>query len=138
MQLRPHQSELEARNTEVAIISFGTPALAQKWIEETQTSFQFFIDPEKKAYQAYGLESSLIRSWRPRTWLAYARLMTQGWRWRGIQGDSGQLGGDFIVDRQGIIRLAHRSQDPTDRPALSTILKTLDEINSAQSETLVE
>ncbi|MGB3700022.1 MAG: hypothetical protein WA997_02030, partial [Anaerolineales bacterium] len=61
-----------------------------------------------------------------------------GWRWRGIQGDSGQLGGDFIVDRQGIIRLAHLSQDPTDRPALSTILKTLDEINSAQSETLVE
>ena len=56
--------------------------------------------------------------------------MAQGWKWRGIQGDSGQLGGDFIVDQQGMIRMAYRSHDPTDRPTLEVILQALDEIET--------
>ncbi|MEW5941391.1 MAG: AhpC/TSA family protein, partial [Chloroflexota bacterium] len=44
---------------------------------------------------------------------------------RGIQGDSGQLGGDVIVDSAGRIRFIHRSHDPTDRPDVSTLLAAL-------------
>jgi peroxiredoxin len=127
-QLRSHEIDLEARDTRVTIISFGTPALAQKWIEETQTAFQFLVDPERVVYHAFGLESSLVRSWNLRTWFTYTKLMFQGRRWRGIQGDSSQLGGDFILDQQGIIRMAYRSHDPTDRPTLKAILQALDEI----------
>jgi alkyl hydroperoxide reductase subunit AhpC len=54
--------------------------------------------------------------------------MFQGWKWRGIQGDSRQLGGDFIVDQQGIIRMAYRSHDPTERPKIEEIIQVLDEI----------
>lgn len=129
-QLRQFQAELEARNTHVAIISFGSITLAQKWMEETKASFQFLLDPERKAYQAFGLDHSLSRSWSPKVWIEYARLMAQGRKWRGIQGDSGQLGGDFIVDRSGIIRMAYRSHDPADRPAVSDILEKLEDINS--------
>jgi hypothetical protein len=129
-QLLSFKSEIEARNTSVTIISFGTPSLAQQWIEETRSSFQFLIDPKKKAYQAFGLESSLFRSWSPKIWVAYARLLTQGRKWRGIQGDSGQLGGDFIVDQNGIIRMAYRSRDPADRPGVDEILNILDAITS--------
>jgi len=126
VQLLPFKTELEACNTRVTIISFGTPSLAQMWIEETQSSFHFLIDRDKKAYQAYGLESSLIRSWRPKIWFAYTKLLAQGWKWRGIQGDSAQLGGDFIVDQQGIIRMAYRSHDPSDRPKIDDIFQVLD------------
>jgi peroxiredoxin len=129
-QLRQVQAELEALNTRVVIISFGSITLAQKWMEETKATFQFLIDPERKAYQAFGLEYSLGRSWSPKIWFEYARLMAQGRKWRGIQGDSGQLGGDFIVDRSGIIRMAYRSHDPADRPAVSDILEKLKDINS--------
>ena len=129
-QLRQYQAELEAHNTRVAIISFGSITLAQKWMEETKASFQFLLDPERKAYQAFGLEYSLGRSWSPKIWFEYARLMAQGRKWRGIQGDSGQLGGDFIVDRSGIIRMAYGSHDPADRPSVSDILEKLKDINS--------
>ena len=129
-QLRQFQAELEAHNTRVAIISFGSTTLAQKWIEETKATFQFLIDPEMKSYQAFGLEYSLRRSWSPKILFEYARLMAQGRKWRGIQGDSGQLGGDFIVDRSGIIRMAYRSHDPADRPSMSDILETLKGISS--------
>lgn len=133
-QLRPFKSELEARNTQVSLISFGSTALAQKWIEETKATFQFLIDPDRKAYKAFGLESSLLRSWRPKIWFEYARLIAQGRKWRGIQGDSGQLGGDFIVDRDGIIQMAYRSLDPADRPTVRFILDRLEEINSYHSD----
>jgi hypothetical protein len=127
--LRTFAAELEARNTQVALISFGTTELAKQWIVETNAAFQFLIDPQRKTYQAYGLDYSLARSWSPKVWMEYARLMIRGRRWRGIQGDSGQLGGDFVVDREGILQLTYRSQDPTDRPEVSYLLERLDEIN---------
>jgi peroxiredoxin len=103
--------------------------MAQAWIEETQTDFQFLLDPERRAYRAYRLQRSLLRSWRPKIWFEYARLMIRGRKWRGIQGDSGQLGGDFIIDQSGIIRMAYRSIDPADRPRINEILKLPDDIN---------
>jgi peroxiredoxin len=131
-QLRLSKLEFEARHTRVTLISFGTNQLAQAWITETQTDFQFLIDHEKKAYRAYGLERSILRSWRPKIWFEYAKLFAQGRKWRGIQGDSGQLGGDFVIDQSGIIRMAYRSFDPADRPAVSDILGVLDKINRDQ------
>ena len=130
MQLLPFSAEIEARNTRVTVISFGTPALAHNWIRETGSSFQFLIDRDQKAYQDYGLESSLVHAWSPKVWIAYARLMLQGWKWRGIQGDSRQLGGDFIIDNLGILRMAFRSHDPTDRPKPEEIMRVLDEIQA--------
>jgi peroxiredoxin len=128
VQLLSHKTELEALNARVTILSFSSPALAQKWIAETRSSFHFLIDSEMKTYQAYGLESSLMRAWSPKIWFAYAKLMAQGRKWRGIQGVSSQMGGDFIVDQQGVIRLAHRSHDPTDRLKVVEIFQVLDEI----------
>lgn len=133
-QLHQYKNEIEARKTRVALISFGNIALAQAWIEETQASFQFLLDSERKAYQAFSLDHSMGRSWSPKVWLEYARLMAKGRRWRGIQGDSGQLGGDFIVDKEGTLRMAYRSQDPTDRPAINYLLKTLEHINGYHKE----
>lgn len=58
-------------------------------------------------------------------WWRYAQLMLRGYKWRGIQGDSGQLGGDFIVDTRGVILLAYRSHDPAERPPVSQLLAVL-------------
>jgi hypothetical protein len=35
------------------------------------------------------------------------------------------LGGDFIIDANGIIRLSHPSRDPIDRPPVSQLLAVL-------------
>lgn len=109
----------------VVLISFGAQGLAAGWIAETGVPFDLWLDPDRSAYRAYGLERSLRRSWAPRVWWAYARLMASGHTWRGIQGDSGQLGGDFIVGPDGLIRYAHRSKDPTDRPGVEEMVQLL-------------
>ena len=125
-QLRSYVAELEALLTRVVLISFGSTLGAKTWLEETKAPFLILLDPQRIAYRAYGLERSLLRSWEPKVWWHYARLILAGQRWRGIQGDSSQLGGDFIVDQNGIIRLAYSSHDPTDRPTISQLMAVLE------------
>ena len=124
-QLCQYQDELSELNTRVLIITFGTLPAAQAWLEETCSPFQLLLDSERAVYNAYELERSLLRSWNLRTIWRYVQLLTSGRRWRGIQGDSAQLGGDFGIDAEGILRLAYRSRDPTDRPPASDLLNLL-------------
>lgn len=124
-QLCQYSAQLQTLKTQVVVISFGSTFGAQAWLEETEARFTLLLDPSRAAYAAYGLEYSLTRSWSAKVWLAYARLMLSGRKWRGIQGDSGQLGGDFIVDSSGVVRFAYRSLDPTDRPSISQLLAAL-------------
>jgi hypothetical protein len=37
-------------------------------------------------------------------------------------------GGDFIVDKNGVLRLVHPSHDPTDRPSADELLTMLKSI----------
>lgn len=124
-QLCQHLPEFEALNARIVVISFSHPNQAHIWLNETSTPFTLLLDPERKAYRAFGLEYSLLRSWAPKVWLRYAQLILRGSKWRGIQDDSGQLGGDVIVDSKGYIRLIRRSHDPTDRPDVQMLLTAL-------------
>lgn len=124
-QLCRHQKDLEELNVEVLIVSFGTLPAVQAWLEETCSPFRMLLDPERWVYQTYELERSLWRSWNLRTIWRYARLLTSGRRWRGIQGDSAQLGADFVVGPDGSVILAHYSHDPTDRPDVNDLLAHL-------------
>ncbi len=125
-QVVSHKSEFESLETNVVTISFGSPHWAQVWLQETQSPFPLLLDPERKAYRAYGLERSLMRSWGRQTISYYARALWNGDPWRGIRGDSGQLGGDFIIDSKGVVRLAYPSRNPTDRPPVEELLSVLE------------
>ena len=127
-QLCRHWDRFESRHARAVIISFGAQPLARAWLDETGAPFDLWLDPERAAYRAFGLERSLVRSWGPPTIWMYIQLMAHGRPWRGIQGDSSQLGGDFVVDIGGVIRLAHASRDPADRPSIATLLEVFDQL----------
>lgn len=116
------QEAFERLNVAVLLVSFGTLPAAQKWLAETCAPFQLLLDPERTVYRRYGLERSMRRSWNLRTIWRYVQLLASGRRWRGIQGDSAQLGGDFVIGADGLVRLAYRSHDPADRPTVGQIL----------------
>ena len=129
-QVVSHHAEIHAAGANVVTVSFGTPYWAQMWLQETQSPFPFLVDAERAAYHAYGLQSSIFSSWSPANLLYYTKAILQKRETFGKRGDPHQLGGDFIIDRQGIIRLAHPSRDPTDRPAMPQILTTLKKIGA--------
>jgi hypothetical protein len=69
----------------------------------------------------------MIRSSNLRTIWRYVQLMASGRRWRGIQGNWAQLGCDFFIGADGIVRLAYRSHDPTGGPDAVQLLEMLEE-----------
>lgn len=128
MQLAPHYAEIKALNTDVVTISFGIEYWARMWLQETQSPFPFLVDPERAAYHAFALQSSVFRSWMPQNLWYYAKATLQGREKFGKRGDPHQLGGDFIVDGRGIVRLAHPSSEPTDRPSVERLLAVMREV----------
>jgi len=131
-QLCQYQDILSELDVRVFIISFGAMPAARAWLQETCTPFRLLLDPERAVYRAYGLERSWRRSWNLNAIRRYVQLMRAGRRWRGIQGDSAQLGGDFIIDSGGDVRLAYHSHDPADRPPAPELLALLRQLSTTQ------
>ncbi|MBK8989993.1 MAG: redoxin domain-containing protein [Chloroflexi bacterium] len=125
-----HQAEFVTLQANVVTISFGTAYWSQVWLQETGSPFPFLIDADRVAYHAYGLESSVFRSWSPANLWYYTRAVMQKRETFGKRGNPHQLGGDFIIDPQGIVRLAHPSREPTDRPSLNEVWRALQQINA--------
>ncbi|MEZ4711047.1 MAG: peroxiredoxin-like family protein [Caldilineaceae bacterium] len=121
----PLHAELDAMGVNIVAISFGIAYWARMWLQETNAPFPILLDPEQTAYTAYGLERSFWRSWGPRTLLYYAKAILRGQKLLGNRGDSEQLGGNFIVDANGIVRFAYASREPTDRPSIDTLMSAL-------------
>jgi hypothetical protein len=124
-QLRRRQRDIEGLRARVVTVSFGPAAKAPDWLEETGSPYPLLVDARREAYAAYGMRRSLTGSWNLATIKRYRELMAAGRAWRGIQGDSLQLGGDVIVDERGVVRLLHPSRTPADRPSADSLLQTL-------------
>lgn len=112
-------------NTIVLVVSFGAQNEAKAWSEETCPSFRLLLDPGRAVYHAYEVGHSWSRSWNLKTLSYYARALLSGRGWRGIKGDSAQLGGDFIINPDRTLELAHPSKEATDRPDVSEMLNIL-------------
>jgi hypothetical protein len=69
---------------------------------------------------------------RPGVILRYLRLIFRGWRPQLVREgeDILQLGGDFVVDREGHLIYAYRSAEPTDRPSVEALLQAMPELSS--------
>ncbi len=136
-QLCHQKKQLDALNTRVVVVSFGTLPAVQRWLQESCQSFKVLLDPDRRVYQAYGLERSYWRSRTLGTRWYYLKAWLAGKKSHGAEPgeDTSQLGGDFIVDKNGVLRLVHPSHDPTDRPAVENLLQTLRKIQENASST---
>jgi peroxiredoxin len=126
-QVRRQRAEIEALGARLWIVSFGLPAAVRRWRREHAPDTPTLLDPRRDLYRAYGLQRSRRRSLGPRVLVAYVRLILTGRRPARGGDDWTQLGGDFVVDAAGTIRLARPSRDAADRPTwdeLEAALKT--------------
>lgn len=84
-------------------------------------------DPERGLYGAFGVgRGSWARVWGPRTWLAYARLIGGGGRYRRHRGDSLQLGADVVVGPDGRVAWAFLPDEPDDRPTADQVVAAVE------------
>lgn len=123
-QVVSHREQFEAANMNILMISFGTAYWANAWLDETQSPYPLLLDQDRAGYRAYGLSRSVLRSWGVKNLWYYAKAALQGKTFAPKRGDTNQLGGDFVIDPQGVIRLVYPSHDPTDRPSIEALLSS--------------
>ena len=124
-QVVPFSAEIESLNTNIVAVSFGTSQWVDGWKQVTGATFPVWLDPSKQSYETYGLTHSVRASWGGKNLWYYARALARGEKLQGNRGDTNQLGGNFIVDKHGIVRFAYPSKYPTDRPTVEQLLANL-------------
>lgn len=84
------------------------------------------LDPERFLYRNYGMtEASWWTLLNPTAIWKYVKLIVRG-HFPGRPGsDVQQLGGDVLIDPQGIVRLIHRSLGPHDRPGIDQMFECI-------------
>ena len=129
MQLHHRRKEIEALNTKIFLIGFEPEKRARDWMKTGGINFSFLIDLDRSVYRTYELKRSIFRSWHPRNLWFYIRRSLRGELIPKFRADPNQMGGDFVIDRSGYIRLAYYGKDPTDRPSVDMLLDVLRYIN---------
>jgi peroxiredoxin len=118
------------------VVTQAQPNLLASFLREQPLAFPVVADPARFVYRVFGLERTTWGTMlRPGVILRYLRLIFRGWRPQKVREgeDILQLGGDFILDKEGRLTYAYRSTEPTDRPSVEELLKALREINLASS-----
>lgn len=127
------KNEFDQRGVTVAVVSFAEPAKLVPYQEHHQWPFTILADPQRVAYRQFALKRlSWFRVFSPATLRLYWKLLREGMKREDYgKDDIYQSGGDFLLDRDGNILFAHRSQNPSDRPSASRLLQVIDELVSA-------
>lgn len=128
-QVASLSAEIATLNTNIVAISFGTPYWANAWLETTQSPFPLWLDPQRKSYAVYGMTRSYWAPRGPKIVLYYMRaILFRGQKLQPSRGDTHQLGGNFIIDKNSVVRLAYPSRDPTDRPSAEQLMGLLHDL----------
>jgi len=128
-QLRQALPGYERRRARYFVVTTGTPDHTREFCVERRVPFTCLVDrPGEPAYAAFGLAKVGLRA------LFGPNLLAGIWRalsrWRDVtlpkSGDVHQMSGTFVIDRAGVVRLAHRDADPNDHVSDDRIWACLD------------
>ena len=121
--MRRAAPELRAAGLAVAVVGMGTPEQTAAFGREVDAPFPVLADPERAAYRAYGLAELGAKEFLT---LDAAKAMLgavlRGNRGGRPVGNTGQLGGAFVIDREGTVRWAKPSASPGDHVSAAELL----------------
>lgn len=124
-QVRDHQRDIESTGAKILAVSFGSPREVQEYREYFSVSVTIASDLDRSTYRAFGLgQGSLTAVYGPAAIRQHLRLRKQGFAAApsSPSQDTLQLGGDFVIDREGRIVFAHRGTSGDDRPPVEALV----------------
>ncbi len=97
------------------------------YVRDTQLTWPLLVDHERTLYQAYGMhQGTWWNLYGPSTIGVYLKLLWRGRRLQRPGSDVHQLGGDVLIDPEGIVNIQYTGVGPADRPKISTLLEPTD------------
>lgn len=125
-ELSQGKEAIQQAGLDIAVITQGTPEAAAEFARQYAPSLLILADPERKAYQAYGLErGNLFQTFlSPRVWSAVSRAGKKGYKVEPPPPgqDAMQMSGTFIISPAGKIELPYYYDDIADHPPLDLLL----------------
>ena len=123
--MRDRLSELG--DAEVVVILFTRQRNLRGYRGRFAAPLSVATDETRAVYRAYGLgRGSLWKVWGPKVLIRYAQLLLSGkGRVEKPTEDTSQLGGDFVVGRDGRLVLAFRSKGPDERPSVDELVEAV-------------
>jgi len=122
------RADFDKRSITIIVVSFAEPTKLVVYQRYHNWPFLMLADPSRRAYKAFALPRlSLFRVFSFSTLRLYWKLLRDGWKQQSYgKDDYYQAGGDFLIDGEGNMLFAHRSQDPADRPSGAKLLNVID------------
>jgi len=125
--LRQQYGKIQEKGAEVVAISFEPRERLFQLTRQLQLPFTILSDPERDVYAAYSLEQgNWLKIFSPKTIWTYVKHFARGRRYHHAASDWKQLGGDFVLDKDGTVLCEHRGQTPSDRPTVASLIARLD------------
>lgn len=119
--MRDRQSDFG--DSEIVLVFFTAQRNLRGYRARFDIPFTCVTSEDRAAYTAYGLKRGpWARVYGPKVWLEYARLIAKGRRFERPTEDTLQLGGNFVVGRDGELVYEFRSERPDDRPPVDDLI----------------
>ena len=124
--MRQQYGEIQAKGAEVVAVSFEPRDRLFQLTRQLQLPFPVLSDPERDVYFAYSLtQGSLLKIFSPKTIWTYVKHFARLRKYEHAASDWRQLGGDFILDKEGTVLYEFRGQTPSDRPSVASLIAQL-------------
>ncbi|HNT24876.1 MAG TPA: peroxiredoxin-like family protein [Anaerolineales bacterium] len=120
------RERIERAGLGIAVVMHAAPEAAAAFARQYAPGLLCLADPERKAYQAYGLErGNLFQTFlNPKVWSAVSRSGKKGYRVEPPPAgqDAMQMSGTFIISPEGQIALPYYYDHIADHPSIDLLL----------------
>jgi peroxiredoxin len=120
------RERIEKAGLGIAVITQGTPETTALFAQKFAPGLLCLSDPERKAYQAYGLErGNLFQTFlNPKVWSAISKSRKKGYPVDPPPPgqDAMQMSGVFIISKEGRVELPYYYDYIADHPSLDLLL----------------
>jgi NAD(P)-dependent dehydrogenase (short-subunit alcohol dehydrogenase family) len=119
--------EIRERGAELVIVGNGASSFAKAFREDFELDGPLLVDPELRSYRAAGLRRGRVEALSPRLPCNAVRALRGGLSQGAVEGDLWQLGGVFVIRRDGELAYRYVSREAGDHPPIDDILEALSE-----------
>lgn len=120
------RDRIEEAGLSLAVINQGTPEATSLFAKEFAPGLLMLCDPERKAYEAFGLErGNLFQTFlNPKVWAAISQARKKGFHVEPAPKgqDTMQMSGTFIISKSGHVLLPYYYDHIADHPPLELLL----------------
>jgi len=100
--------------------------MAQAYVASASLVWPLLLDADKNLYRRYSMERGTFwQLYNPLSILKYLLLIATGTVPGKPGSDWNQMGGDVLIDPDGVIRMHFVSSNPHDRPSVKEILSII-------------